>query len=108
MSDMMLIDAVPILKALNARYRELYGISNNAVMHISVGARLSQLEEVMELLQKAPIIDDIKGIRCKDCKRCTGPMPNQEDKHICVYWAHLTSPYGYCHMGVKRDAAESN
>ena len=56
MSNTMLIDAVPILEALNKRYRELYGISRNAVMHIRVEARLSQLEEVMELIQKAPVI----------------------------------------------------
>lgn len=108
MSNTMLIDAAPILEALNKRYRELYGICRNAVMHIRVEARLSQLEEDMELIQKAPIIDDGQVIRCKDCKRCAGPMPSRKDRHVCVYWNHLTDPSGYCHMGEKRDDTKSD
>ena len=88
MSDMMLIDAIPILKDLNARYRELNRISNNAAMHISVGARISQIEEVIKLFAQAPILDyapvvharwelvgaDKRGrggvFNCTACNRC--------------------------------------
>lgn len=57
MSDVRLIDAIPILKALNKRYRELNGIGNNPIMHISVGARIDQIEEVIKLFEQAPILD---------------------------------------------------
>ena len=64
---------------------------------------MSGLSQVLEITSFLPNIDAEQVVRCKDCKRCAGPMPSREDRHVCVYWNHLTDPNGYCHMGEKRD-----
>ena len=63
----------------------------------------SGLSQSLETARIFPNIDAEQVVRCKGCKHCAGPMPLREDRHVCVYWNHLTDPNGYCQMGEKRD-----
>lgn len=56
---------------------------------------------------KAPTIDAVPVVRCKDCKHYMEYPLNKVDKRMCCY-VHLLAPHftpegGFCSYGEKRD-----
>ena len=82
----------------SGKYRILYEIGE-------VPCRACEMMDAMEEIDNAPTVDAVEVVRCKDCRyghidHCLG-----ETCWICGLTGRVAIGDGYCHEGVKRDAA---
>lgn len=67
--------------------------------------------EIYDVLVKAPTVDAVEVVRCKDCKRCDGfPGPDVEPNEvgICEHDRMMVKPDHFCGYGERKDDEKEN
>ena len=88
MSDVRLIDA----NALKLRAINVSTVRSHTYMK-AVGTRE---------IDKAPTIDAVPVVRCKDCKFAEKTIWSSGEMY-CVVWKMNPRPEGYCYLGEKQE-----
>lgn len=103
MSEMRLIDANALMK------RIAHHTIHDSLKRITFEAANTYEQvkgDMFSLVQKAPIVDAVPVVRCRDCV-------HNEDEDVCPFvrvdrgenWFEIIKPHpdGFCHMGAKMD-----
>ena len=92
MSDVRLIDA-------NALYDTITDVAS------SVGHDVMAVEDVHHCIDKAPTIDAVEVVRCRECKYAEKTVWSSGEMY-CRVWKMNPRPDGFCHLGAKMDAKD--
>ena len=94
MSDKRLIDA-------NALYDTITDVSN------SVGHDVMAVEDVHHCIDKAPTIDAVEVVRCRECKHTVlphfYPTVDADTHRVCCMMGRIVPCDGFCYKGKKMD-----
>lgn len=61
--------------------------------------------KVLEWIDKAPTIDAVPVVRCKDCKHCD-PETHHCDHHMCTAAPLRRKPDDFCSYGERKEGAD--
>ena len=59
---------------------------------------------LIELIEKAPTIDAVPVVRCRECKKYVSSAFYQ-DMVFCTEHGRCMSPDGYCYLGERKEGA---
>lgn len=92
MSDVRLIDANALLRSFDVAWMVEYD---------ETGCGVTRKAIPVESIEKAPTIDAVPVVRCRDCKYSVCIFK----AHFvgCDMWKQATPKDGFCHMGEKMD-----
>lgn len=60
------------------------------------------VEAIKRYIKRAPAVDAVEVVRCKDCKRNPGYKPNGRNMVWCRRWRDYTPLNGFCGYGERR------
>ena len=69
---------------------------DRAALKIDAWERLS---DAARDLDKAPAVDAVEVVRCKDCKHVESVVTPYGERWSCYAWDRYTYPDGYCQEG---------
>lgn len=69
---------------------------DRAALKIDAWKRLS---DAVRDLDKAPAVDAVPVVRCKDCKHVESVVTPYGERWSCYAWDRYTYPDGYCQEG---------
>lgn len=88
---MRLIDADELMKRIDDSAR-------------NDGLNLTDYRKIIRWVAKAPIIDAVEVVRCKECKHWgTGYGGETEHVKVCEFANYMVGENGYCVYGERRD-----
>ena len=85
---------------------KLHASLNREEIKVVVGLQYLRADVVLAKISMAPSVDAVEVVRCKDCKHSREVPPG---KYVaCIMWNRAFPCDGFCHMGVKMDAKDTN
>lgn len=106
MADKRLIDANALLKEFEKRQEQ----QTNEYCDCFLNDAQELSTEwwcVEDAVAAAPTIDAVEVVRCRECRNSQKLMTSA-DQVYCLVWKKNPRTDGYCYLGAKRDAKDTN